>query len=69
MHDCTSAQFVWCGKKLKLSSDGGDCGGKKCKRGYGGAYDGVWRSVRLAESCFSSRKYVYTFNLLYKEVL
>jgi hypothetical protein len=32
-------------KKLKLRSDGGDSGNKKCKRGYGG----VWRSVRLAK--------------------
>jgi hypothetical protein len=35
-------------KKLKLSSDGGDSGSKKCERGYGGAYGGVWRSLRLA---------------------
>jgi hypothetical protein len=28
-------------KKLKLSSDGGDSGSKKCKRGYGGACCGV----------------------------
>jgi hypothetical protein len=34
--------------KLKLSSDGGDFGRKKCKRGYGGAYGGVWQSLRLA---------------------
>jgi hypothetical protein len=32
-------------KKLKLSSDGGDSGSKKCKRSYGGAYAGVWQSV------------------------
>jgi hypothetical protein len=31
-------------EKLKLNSDDGDSGGKKCKRGYGG----VWRSLRLA---------------------
>jgi hypothetical protein len=30
-------------KKLKLSSDGGDSGNKKFKRGYGG----VWWSLRL----------------------
>jgi hypothetical protein len=36
------------GKKLKLSSDGGDPGSKKCKRGYGGACGGVWRSLRMA---------------------
>jgi hypothetical protein len=31
--------------KLKLKSDGGDSGSKKCKRGYGGAYGGVFRSL------------------------
>jgi hypothetical protein len=36
-------------EKMKLSSDGGDSGSKKCKRGYVGAYSGVWRSLRLAE--------------------
>jgi hypothetical protein len=30
---------------LKQSSDGGDFGSNKCKRGYGG----VWQSLRLAE--------------------
>jgi hypothetical protein len=37
------------GKKnnLKLSSDGGDSGSKKCKRSYGSAYGEVWRSLRL----------------------
>jgi hypothetical protein len=35
-------------EKLKLSFDGGNSGSKKCKRGYGGAYDGVWRSLLLA---------------------
>jgi hypothetical protein len=35
-------------KQLKLSSDGGDSDSKKYKRGYGDAYDGVWRSLRLA---------------------
>jgi hypothetical protein len=34
-------------KKLKLSSDSGDTGSKKCKRGCGGAYGGVWPSLRL----------------------
>jgi hypothetical protein len=29
----------------------GDSGSYKCKRGYGGAYGGVWRSLRLAEVC------------------
>jgi hypothetical protein len=32
-------------KKLELSSDGGDSGNKKCKRGYGV----VWQSLHLAE--------------------
>jgi hypothetical protein len=32
-------------KKLKLVSDGSDSGSKKCKRGYGGANGGVWRSL------------------------
>jgi hypothetical protein len=35
-------------KKSKLSSNGGDSGSKKCKQGYGEAYGGVWRSLRLA---------------------
>jgi hypothetical protein len=35
-------------KKMKISFDGGDSGSKKCKRGYGGAYSGVWRSLRVA---------------------
>jgi hypothetical protein len=47
MFYCTNALFVRCGK-LKLISDGGDSGSKKCKRGYGGACGGVWRSLRLA---------------------
>jgi hypothetical protein len=33
---------------MKLSSDGGDSGSKKSKRGYDGANDGVWLSLRLA---------------------
>jgi hypothetical protein len=33
-------------KRLKLSSDRGDFGSGKCN---GGAYGGVWRSLRLAE--------------------
>jgi hypothetical protein len=32
-------------EKLKSGSDGGDSGSKKCKRGYGGAFCGVWRSL------------------------
>jgi hypothetical protein len=35
-------------KNLKLSFDGGDSGSKKCKRGYGDPYGGVWRRLRLA---------------------
>jgi hypothetical protein len=35
-------------KTLKLDSDGDDSGRKKCKRGYGSAYGGIWRSLRLA---------------------
>jgi hypothetical protein len=35
-------------KKTKLSSEGGNCGSKKCKRGSGGVYGGVWGSLRLA---------------------
>jgi hypothetical protein len=67
-------------KKLKLSSDGGDSGSKKCKRGYSGAYDRVWRSLHLAgvrwsvlcwcvwqESGFSRREDVFTWNLLQKK--
>jgi hypothetical protein len=34
-------------KQLELSSDGGDSGNNKCKRGYGGAYGGIWQSLRL----------------------
>jgi hypothetical protein len=45
--DCTSAPFVRCGKKIKLSSDGGDFGSKKCKLGYGGACGGFWRETAL----------------------
>jgi hypothetical protein len=30
------------------SSESGDSGSKKCKRGYGGASGGLWRSLRLA---------------------
>jgi hypothetical protein len=35
-------------KKLKLSSEGGDSGGKKFRLGYGGACGGVWQNL---ESC------------------
>jgi hypothetical protein len=71
-------------KKLKLSSDGGYRGSKKCKRGYGGACGGVWRSMRLAgvwsqavgfvlcvwqDSGFSRHENFFTFHLLYTEML
>jgi hypothetical protein len=45
--DWTRAPLVQCGNKLKLSSDGGDSGSKKYKRGCGGAYGEIWRSLRL----------------------
>jgi hypothetical protein len=32
-------------EKYKLSSDGGDSGSKKCRRGHDGAYGGIWRSL------------------------
>jgi hypothetical protein len=35
-------------KELKISSDGGESGSKKCKRGFGGTYGRVWRKLRLA---------------------
>jgi hypothetical protein len=66
-------------KQLKLTSDGGDSGRKKCKRGYGSAYGGVWREsgVRRSVLCwcvrqefgFSRREDIFTFNLIYKEFL
>jgi hypothetical protein len=34
-------------KKFKLSYNGDDSGSNKSKRGYDGAYGGVWRSLRL----------------------
>jgi hypothetical protein len=34
-------------KKLKLSSDGGKSGSKKCKRGYGGTYSEVWWNLPM----------------------
>jgi hypothetical protein len=33
---------------LKLSSDGGDSGSRKCKRSCSGTYGGVWWSLLLA---------------------
>jgi hypothetical protein len=32
-------------KKNKFNSDGVASSNMKCKWGYGGAYDGVWRSL------------------------
>jgi hypothetical protein len=60
-------------KKLKQSSDGGDSGSKKWKRGYGDAYGGVWRSLLSGDgfcvAAFSSRREdVFTFNLFHKEI-
>jgi hypothetical protein len=37
-----------CDAESNRIPDGGDSGSKKCKRGYGGAYGEVWRSLRLA---------------------
>jgi hypothetical protein len=50
-------------EKLKLSSDGGDYGSKKCKRGCGGAYGGVWRSPRLAGVWSQAVGFVFGKNL------
>jgi hypothetical protein len=33
---------------MKLIFEGGDFGNKKCKRGYGGAYDRVYRILRFS---------------------
>jgi hypothetical protein len=40
--------FVRFGNKFKISSEGGDYGSKKCNRGYGVAYGGIWRCLCLA---------------------
>jgi hypothetical protein len=68
-------------KILKLISEGGDSGNKKCKRGYGDDYDGsrgiffwwesgVRRSVLFwrvwQDSGFDRREDVLAFNLLCK---
>jgi hypothetical protein len=61
-------------ENLKVSSDS-----KKCSRSYGGAYGGVWRSLRVMRSvlcccvwqesgCCCSEE-VFTFYLLCKEIL
>jgi hypothetical protein len=81
--DCTTTLFVRCGKKLKLCSDGGESGSKKCKRGYVGACGRHCRSLLLADGwssavgfvlvrlagILSHREDVYTSNLLYKDIL
>jgi hypothetical protein len=67
----------WTSAPLKISSDRGDSVSKKCRRGYGGAYGEVWRSLRLAgawsragQFCvrafdFSRPEDVFTLNLSY----
>jgi hypothetical protein len=35
-------------KKWKLGFASGDCVSKMCRRGCGGVYDGVWRSLLFA---------------------
>jgi hypothetical protein len=65
--------------KIEIISVGGHSGTKKRKRGYGGAYGRVWRSLVLAavwsqvvgfvllhltESGFSRHEGVFTFDLL-----
>jgi hypothetical protein len=35
-------------RKIESSSDCGNSGRKKCKRGHGGAYGGVWRNLCFA---------------------
>jgi hypothetical protein len=62
-------------EKLKLSSDGSDSGGEKCKRGCGGAYGGVcvWPESEVRRFCvgafgrnlgFSHRQHVSTINFV-----
>jgi hypothetical protein len=59
-------------KELKLSYYGGDSVSNKCKRGYGGAYGGFWRNLRLMgvwSQAFGFERRcedVFTFNLLSK---
>jgi hypothetical protein len=65
--------------KLKLSSDSANSGSKNCKKGYGGAYSGVWWSLESGgrfcgwcvwqESGFGRCEDLFTFNLLYNEIL
>jgi hypothetical protein len=68
-------------KELKLISDWGDSGVKKCRRGNGGTCGGVWRRLhlvgvwsqavnfllmRLAGIWLSRREDVFTFDFLQK---
>jgi hypothetical protein len=45
MYECAAYTVL---KELKISSDCGESGSKKCKRGCGGTYGSVWRKLRLA---------------------
>jgi hypothetical protein len=38
-------------ESVEDNSDSVGCGSKKCKRGCGGACDGVWRTPRLSGAC------------------
>jgi hypothetical protein len=57
---------------LKLNFDGGDCGSRKCKRGYGGASRSLESGGQFCVGAFaqesgsSLREDVFTFNLLLK---
>jgi hypothetical protein len=64
-------------RKLKFVSNSGSSGNKKCKRGYGGACGGVWRSLCLAgvptnsgswfcDGASVAVKIFFTFNLFYE---
>jgi hypothetical protein len=69
-------------ENLRLNSDGGDFGRRKCKRRYGDAYGTAWRRLRLARLWsqavgfvlvrlegiwLQSRADVFTLNLLYEK--
>jgi hypothetical protein len=51
-------------KQLKLSSDVGDSGSKKFKRGYGDACDGVWLSLGFGK-CLASVPETIFSHLIY----
>jgi hypothetical protein len=56
---------------LKLSSDGGDCGSRECKRGCGGVLWSLESRGRFrvgAFGVFSLLEDVFTFDLLFKEI-